>query len=95
MAVAADIPSDMKWLTVADLAAILGLKPQTVYNRLSACPETLPPVTRVPSLRGPRWSPRIVRDWQAMYDPPAFEPKHRPGRPTKIESVARRGFSER
>lgn len=94
MPAAADIPADLRWLTVSDLAVILGLKPQTIYNRLSACPETLPPVTRVPTLRGPRWSPRIVREWQSKYDPqqlPAFH--SRPGRPTKAEQIARRGLN--
>jgi predicted DNA-binding transcriptional regulator AlpA len=82
---------EMRWLTVADLAAILRLKPQTIYNRMSICPETLPPATRVPGLRGPRWSARLVREWQAKYDPPDLgeTPRHR-GRPTKIETIARR-----
>ena len=87
-----DLPPDMKWLTVAELAAILGLRPQTIHNRMNLCPETLPPATRVPGLRGPRWSVRIVREWQARFDPPEIsEPvrRHR-GRPTKAEVMARR-----
>ncbi len=81
----------MRWLTVADLAVIFGLKPQTIYNRLCICPESLPPVTRIPKLRGPRWSPRVVREWQAKYDPPGIggSPPRR-GRPTKAETIARR-----
>jgi predicted DNA-binding transcriptional regulator AlpA len=86
-----DLPPEMRWLTVADLAAILGLRPQTIYNRMSTCPDTLPPATHVPGLRGPRWSPRLVREWQAKYDPPNLgEPPRRRGRPTKAEMVARR-----
>lgn len=86
-----DLPPEMRWLTVADLAAILGLRPQTIYNRMSSCPETLPPATRVPGLRGPRWSARLVREWQAKFDPPDLgEPPRRRGRPTKSESIARR-----
>jgi hypothetical protein len=42
----------MKWLTVADLAAILGLRPQTIYNRMSSCPDSLPPATRIPDNPG-------------------------------------------
>lgn len=88
---APDFTAEMRWLTVADLAAILGLRRQTIYNRMSTCPETLPPATRVPGLRGPRWSPRLVREWQAKYDPPDLgEPPRRRGRPTKSESIARR-----
>ncbi len=91
MAIAGDIPPDMRWLTVADLAVILGLKRQTIYNRLCTCPETLPPVTRLPTFRGPRWSPRVVREWQGRYDPPSVPPERRhPGRPTKAEQIARR-----
>ena len=85
------IPPGMTWLTVADLAVILGLKRQTIYNRLSSCPETLPPATRVPKLRGPRWSPRVVQEWQARYDPSGLpDVPRRSGRPTKAEEVARR-----
>ncbi|WP_146214645.1 helix-turn-helix domain-containing protein [Azospirillum thermophilum] len=81
----------MTWLTVADLAVILGLKKQTIYNRLSSSPETLPPATRVPKLRGPRWSLRIVQEWQARFDPSERSGvPRRPGRPTKAEEVARR-----
>lgn len=86
------IPPEMKWLTVADLAEILRLKPQTIYNRLCRQPDTLPPATRVPGFRGPRWSLKIVRDWQAQYEPVELieMPRRRPGRPTKAEQVARR-----
>jgi len=88
-----DLPKELRWLTVADLAVILGLRPQTIYNRMSTCPETLPPATRIPGFRGPRWSPRIVREWQAKYDPRDLEENlpRRPGRPTKAEMIERRG----
>jgi predicted DNA-binding transcriptional regulator AlpA len=88
-------PTEMKWLNVADLADLLRLKKRTIYNRLSAKPNTLPPATRVPKLRGPRWSVRVVKEWQAQYDPVsvAAAPTHR-GRPTKTETIARRRLSE-
>jgi hypothetical protein len=91
-----DLPPDMKWLTVAELAAILGLRPQTIHNRLNLCPETLPPATRVPGLRGPRWSVRIVREWQAYFDPPKLgEPiPRRRGRPRKAEAIIRRNHNQ-
>lgn len=87
---------ELKWLKIADLAAILGLRPQTIHNRLSLHPETLPPATRVPGLRGPRWSVPLVREWQARFNPPALEeiaPPRRRGRPTKAETVLRRKWS--
>ena len=90
-----DIAGELRWLTVADLAVILGLRPQTIYNRLCACPETLPPATRVPRLRGPRWSARVVREWQAQFDPPTgIETPVKRGRPKKGDSIRRRLRSE-
>jgi len=90
-----EVPPEMRWLTVTELAAILGLRPQTIYNRMSTCPETLPPATRIPGFRGPRWSPRLVREWQAKFDPLDLgEPPRRSGRPTKSESILRRGRPE-
>ncbi len=90
---ASDLPPDMRWLTAADLGAILGLKLQTIYNRMCARPETLPPATRVPGFRGPRWSVRVVREWQAKFDPrdtvESIPLRHR-GRPTKAEAIAYR-----
>ena len=81
----------MRWLTAADLAEILRLKRQTIYNRLCTQPDSLPPVTRVPGFKGPRWSLRIVREWQAQFDPvELLDAPRRPGRPTKAETVARR-----
>jgi predicted DNA-binding transcriptional regulator AlpA len=82
---------EMQWLTVADLAQILSLKRQTIYNRLSSHPDSLPPATRVPKLRGPRWSMRVVREWQAQYDPAGIAgiARHK-GRPTKAETIAKR-----
>ena len=90
---ASDLPPDMRWLTAADLGVILGLKLQTIYNRLCSNPETLPPTTRIPGFRGPRWSARVVREWQAKFDPrDAGEPAlpRRRGRPSKAEAIARR-----
>ena len=86
-----DLPTEMRWLTVAELAAILGLRPQTIYNRMCRCPETLPCAVRVPGLRGPRWSVRAVKEWQAAFETSDFGgPPRRRGRPTKAESVIRR-----
>lgn len=91
-----ELPPEMRWLTVADLAAILGLRRQTIYNRMSTCPETLPLATHVPGLRGPRWSVRVVREWQARFDPPDLgEVPPRRGRPTKAETVTRRSRGHR
>ncbi|MBC7907970.1 MAG: DNA-binding protein [Rhodospirillaceae bacterium] len=85
------IPPEMKWLTVKDLAEILRLKPQTIYNRLCTQPDSLPPATRVPGFRGLRWSMRMVREWQAQFEPvELLEAPRRPGRPTKADMVARR-----
>jgi predicted DNA-binding transcriptional regulator AlpA len=91
-----DAVSQLRWLTVADIASILGVSRQTIYNRVSQSPESLPPITWVPGLRGPRWSPRIVREWQALFDPAGLTvAPRRGGRPTKAESIARRRLLNR
>ncbi len=85
------IPEELRLLTVGDLAAILGLKRQTVYNRLCGCPETLPAITRIPTIRGPRWTIAAVREWQARFDPANLDlSSGTRGRPTKREEIARR-----
>ena len=89
-----DSPAD-GYLTVADLAAILCLKPQTIYNRLCSRPDSLPPPSHLPCTRGPRWSRMVVNEWRRKYDPGTSEimPSHR-GRPTKAEQIARRRLNE-
>jgi hypothetical protein len=85
------VAAELKWLTTTELADILGLAPQTIYNKLQTCPESLPTVTRIPGIRGPRWSQQAVRQFQAQFDPPGVgaAPPRR-GRPTKAEQIARR-----
>jgi predicted DNA-binding transcriptional regulator AlpA len=83
--------SQLRWLTTADIAAILGVSRQTIYNHLATNPDSLPPVTKIPGWRGPRWSMKIVREWQALHDPPTVAlPPRRVGRPRKAEAIARR-----
>ena len=83
--------SQLRWLTPADLAGILGVSRRTIYNHLTTHPDSLPPVTRIPGWQGPRWSLKIVREWQALHDPPAVTlPPRRVGRPRKAEAIARR-----
>ncbi len=85
---------ELKWLTAGELALILGLARQTIYNKLQTCPAGLPPPTRVPNLRGPRWSQQAVREFQARFDPPGIrEAPPRRGRPTKADQIARRALS--
>ena len=81
----------MTWLRVEDLAEIFGLQRQTIYNRLSTVPETLPQASYPLGTRGPRWCPAVVREWQAQFNPVGLldRPRRR-GRPTKAEEIARR-----
>lgn len=86
-----EVVSQLRWLTTADIAAIFGVSQQTIHNHLTNNPESLPPVTTIPGWRGPRWSIKVVRDWQALYDPPTVSlPPRRVGRPRKAEAIARR-----
>jgi hypothetical protein len=79
------------WLKAQDLACVLGLKLQTIYNRVSAAPETLPPITWRPGYRGPRWSRTAVAEWQAQFNPPSLlDAPRRRGRPSKLDEIARR-----
>jgi len=41
----------LRWLTTADIAAILGVSRQTIYNHLATNPDSLPPVTTIPGWR--------------------------------------------
>ena len=85
--------SQLRWLTTADIAAILGVSRQTIHNHLTSNPDSLPPVTTIPGWRGPRWSIKVVREWQALYDPPTVSlPRRRVGRPRKAEAIARRRY---
>lgn len=87
------VPDEIILLTVADLAAVLRLKRQTIYNRLCNCPETLPPAMRIPTLKGPRWSARVVREWQERFEQGDLDAMPRKaGRPTKAIEIARRAL---
>lgn len=77
----------------AQLAAMLGLAPRTIYNRLHAGGD-LPPVVRIGRL--PRFAVADVQAWvdakRGISVPqPAEPPRRRPGRPRKAEQIARRG----
>jgi hypothetical protein len=49
------------------LSVFLGLQKQTLKNRLSSSPETLPPAIRLPSTRGPRWLFSDLIRWVVQY----------------------------
>jgi hypothetical protein len=51
--------SQLRWLTMADIAAIFGVSRQTIYNHLTNNPDSLLPVTTIPGWRGPRWSMKV------------------------------------
>ncbi len=77
-----------KLLTPAELAQLLGVAVQTIYNRLHEG-RPLPPCVRIGRL--PRFTD--VEAWLAalpMQNQPASPTKRRPGRPTKAEQIARR-----
>ena len=89
-----------KLLTPADLADLLGLKIQTVYNRICKGRD-LPPSIKTGRVQ--RWRPADVESWleaikQAQHQstpvapqkPVIQEAKRRRGRPTKQEQIARR-----
>jgi hypothetical protein len=89
--------SPQRYLTSEDLADILQLSVKTIYNRVSLIKnhkarglDLLPTISSLPGTAGPRWTPRAVAQWQAKYDREDAEPKRRPGRPTKAETIARR-----
>ena len=83
-------------LSVSDLAAVLGLSPQTIYNRRSNG-EDLPPAIKCGGQI--RFDPDDVAAWfqrnkeQAdttlQMEPYCEKPRRRRGRPTKAESLAR------
>ncbi len=80
-----------KLLTVAELAELLNMAPQTIYNRHSMG-GNLPPCVRLG--RALRFPVDGVTDWvnQQIETPvPVHCTPRRPGRPTKAEQVARRG----
>ncbi|MCL5980734.1 MAG: hypothetical protein M1488_08690 [Gammaproteobacteria bacterium] len=49
------------------LSVFLGLQKQTVKNRLSASPESLPPPIYLPCTRGPRWFFNDVIRWVTQF----------------------------
>jgi hypothetical protein len=52
-------------------------------------PRLLPPVTRIPDLKGSRWTARIVRAWLDQYAPLPTGPNgpRRRGRPRKVDQM--------
>jgi predicted DNA-binding transcriptional regulator AlpA len=80
-----------KLLTPAELAGLLGLAPQTIYNRHSGG-ASLPPCVRIGRLV--RFPLDGVEAWiAAQAEQPLVPPPpqaRRPGRPTKAEQIARR-----
>jgi len=79
-------------LTPAELAAILGLSPQTIYNRRCAG-VSLPPCISIG--RVIRFPESGIWPWlHSQSEQPPLKPteptRRRPGRPTKAEQVARR-----
>jgi hypothetical protein len=84
---------EIRLLLVEDLARILRLAPQTIYNRRATAPETLPPSMELPGTRGPRWDPAVVAAWQRQFYVNIDQDKpRRRGRPSKSESMARRAI---
>jgi predicted DNA-binding transcriptional regulator AlpA len=81
-------------VTPTELATLLGLAPRTIYNRLNTGGD-LPPVVRLGRL--PRFFFKDVEPWLEKKHQPAVRvdanqppPRRRPGRPTKVEQIARR-----
>lgn len=79
-------------LTPVDLAEMLGLAPQTVYNRLSTGGD-LPPIVRMGRL--PRFPVADVQAWVDAKRTPVTGPRRRCGRPTKAEQISRRSRDDR
>jgi predicted DNA-binding transcriptional regulator AlpA len=82
-----------KLLTPAELAGLIGLATQTIYNRHSAG-ASLPPCVRIGRLV--RFPQSGIEDWiAAQAETPASrdirQQRRRPGRPTKAEQIMRRG----
>jgi predicted DNA-binding transcriptional regulator AlpA len=80
-------------LTPIELANILGLSVQTIYNRHSIGGD-LPPVTMLGRLL--RFQPSKVESWLAKKEVPTKASQDLPrrqGRPTKAEQVHRRTAS--
>lgn len=87
-------PQTMQQLLVSptELSELLGLAPQTIYNRLCTGGD-LPPAIRIGRL--PRFAIADVHAWLDTKRAAAMHkhqpaPPCRPGRPTKAEQVARR-----
>lgn len=86
------------YMTAEDLADFLHISKRTIENRISLIKrdpggkhaELLPPASRVPGVKGPRWAPHVVQIWASKFDPIPAEEKRRPGRPTKLEEIAKR-----
>lgn len=81
-----------KLLTPAELAGLLGLATQTIYNRHSTG-ASLPPCVRIgrvirfPESGVEAWVAALVEKPRGL---PVFQQNRRPGRPTKAQQIARR-----
>lgn len=79
-----------KQLTPAELAEMLGISAQTVYNR--RCDgASLPPCVRIGRLiRFPEDGVQAWLNAQREQPLPISQPPKKPGRPTKVVQIARR-----
>lgn len=73
-------------IPLAELAEILALKPKSLSNKLSASPESLPPVVSIPGLRQPYFRLQDVESWINAH---VVNVQPRRGRPTKAEQRRR------
>ncbi|HEY1720349.1 MAG TPA: hypothetical protein VGG27_03825 [Magnetospirillaceae bacterium] len=83
-------PAELVYLDAGQLAQVLRCSKQTIYNRLSSYSWSLPPPTRLPGTRGPRWLPSVVREWQLQHQRNKEAGSRQRGRPTKAQQIAKR-----
>ena len=53
----------MQLINSEQLAQLLGVKVQTIHNKVSTRPEHLPPIVRLEGFKGPRWRHEDVEAW--------------------------------
>lgn len=79
-------------ISPAELGSLVGLAPQTIYNRISTGGD-LPSILRIGRL--PRFAIADVQAWidakRTVVAPAPAPVRRRPGRPTKAEQIARKG----
>ena len=82
---------DLRLLVVEDLAAILGRAVSSIRSDASRCPQSLPPMIRIPGARRLLWRRQDVETWlaglvvQTTPLSPAPPSGKRRGRPRKID----------